>query len=113
MSLSWPGNLASTTSSSISRERREAAFGRGLVTGIRLALAAVVAVLSLALPALAQEFDTKAKFAVLMDYESGTLLFHKAGDEPLEPASMAKLMTIAVVFDELQQKRLTLDDEFF
>ena len=61
----------------------------------------------------AQDFDTKAKFAVLMDYESGTLLFNKDADEPLEPASMAKLMTLAVVFDQLQQDKLSLDDEFF
>ena len=64
-------------------------------------------------PALAQEFETKAKFAALMDYESGTLLFHKDADGPLEPASMAKLMTVAVVFDQLQRRRLSLDDEFF
>jgi D-alanyl-D-alanine carboxypeptidase (penicillin-binding protein 5/6) len=64
-------------------------------------------------PVLAQDFDTKAKFAVLMDYESGTLLFHKAADEPLEPASMAKLMTVAVVFDEVQRGRLSMNDEFF
>jgi D-alanyl-D-alanine carboxypeptidase (penicillin-binding protein 5/6) len=63
--------------------------------------------------AVAQEFDTKAKFAVLMDYESGTVLFNKEADSPLEPASMAKLMTLAVVFDELQRNRLSLDDEFF
>ncbi len=71
------------------------------------------ALLVLLSPALAQDFETRAKFAVLMDYESGTLLFHKAADEALEPASMAKLMTIAVVFDELQRGRLTMDDEFF
>lgn len=63
--------------------------------------------------AFAQVFETKAKFAVLMDYESGMLLFHKAPDEPMEPASMAKLMTIAVVFNELRNNRLTLNDEFF
>jgi D-alanyl-D-alanine carboxypeptidase (penicillin-binding protein 5/6) len=61
----------------------------------------------------AQDFETKAQFAALMDYESGTLLFHKNADEPLEPASMAKLMTVAVVFDQLQRKRLSMDDEFF
>jgi D-alanyl-D-alanine carboxypeptidase (penicillin-binding protein 5/6) len=76
-------------------------------------VAALVALVALVLPALAQDFDTKAKFAVLMDYESGTLLFHKDADEPLEPASMAKLMTVAVVFDELQRGRLSMDDEFF
>lgn len=80
--------------------------------GLRL-LFVLVAVLSGAVVSLAQEFETKAKFAVLMDYESGTLLFNKAADERLEPASMAKLMTIAVVFDLLQQKKLSFNDEFF
>lgn len=82
---------------------------------IRLAFTGIVAALAAlaAAPVLAQDFDTKAPFAVLMDYESGTLLFHKNADERLEPASMAKLMTIAVVFDELQRGRLSMDDEFF
>lgn len=64
-------------------------------------LAALLA--AIAVPAAAQEFDTEAPFAALMDYQSGTLLYHKNADDPLEPASMAKLMTVAVVFDELQQ----------
>ncbi len=81
---------------------------------LRLIVAGLwAALLALASPAQAQDFDTRAKFAVLMDYESGTLLFHKAADEPLEPASMAKLMTVAVVFDELQRGRLSMNDEFF
>ena len=45
-------------------------------------------------PAAAQLFDTKAPHAILMDYDSGTVLFEKAADEPFEPASMAKLMTV-------------------
>jgi D-alanyl-D-alanine carboxypeptidase (penicillin-binding protein 5/6) len=65
------------------------------------------------LSARAQNFDTKAKFAVLMDYESGMLLYNKNPDEPMEPASMAKLMTIAVVFNELKSGRLQLTDEIF
>ena len=80
--------------------------------GLRL-LFVLVAVLSGAVGGLAQEFETKAQFAVLMDYESGTLLFSKEPDTPMEPASMAKLMTVAVVFDELQRKKLSMDDEFF
>jgi len=75
-------------------------------------LVALFAVFS-AVSAHAQEFDTKAPFAVLMDYESGTILFNKAGDDQLEPASMAKLMTLAVVFDQLQAKKLQPTDEFF
>lgn len=73
----------------------------------------VAALLAALAPAQAQEFDTKAPFAVLMDYESGTILFNKAGDERLEPASMAKLMTLAVVFDQLQTGKLKPTDEFF
>jgi D-alanyl-D-alanine carboxypeptidase (penicillin-binding protein 5/6) len=74
----------------------------------------LAAILALTAPALAQaDFDTKAKFAILMDEESGTVIFQKDADLPMEPASMAKLMTLAVVFNEIRDGRLTLDDEFF
>jgi D-alanyl-D-alanine carboxypeptidase (penicillin-binding protein 5/6) len=78
-----------------------------------LLLLAWLFALIVAAPALAQDFDTKAKFAVLIDYETGTVLYSKNADAQLEPASMAKLMTLAVVFTYLQQKKLSLDDEFF
>ncbi len=58
-------------------------------------------------------FSTKARFAILMDYQSGTVLFQKDADKRMEPASMAKLMTLAVVFDQIASGRLALDDEFF
>lgn len=74
----------------------------------------VSALLLLTLPAFGQaQFDTKAKFAILMDEESGTVIFQKDADLPMEPASMAKLMTIAVVFNEIRDGRLSMDDEFF
>ena len=81
-------------------------FFQGLLVAASMAVATLTG-------AQAQEFDTKATYAVLMDYESGTVLFNKAADERLIPASMAKLMTLAVVFDELQQKKLQPTDEFF
>ncbi|WP_338723652.1 D-alanyl-D-alanine carboxypeptidase family protein [Devosia sp. XK-2] len=77
-------------------------------------LIAIVAFLALAGSVLAQaEFDTKAQYSVLMDYESGTVIFQKQADAALEPASMAKLMTLAVVFHEIRAGRVSLDDEFF
>lgn len=79
----------------------------------RLALVILALVAALVAPASAQEFETKAKYAVLMDYESGTILLNKNADERLEPASMSKLMTLAVVFTYLQQGKLSLDDQFF
>jgi D-alanyl-D-alanine carboxypeptidase (penicillin-binding protein 5/6) len=59
------------------------------------------------------EFSTTAEYAILVDHESGTVLFQKAADEAMEPASMAKLMTLAVVFNELRSGRVALDDEFY
>jgi D-alanyl-D-alanine carboxypeptidase (penicillin-binding protein 5/6) len=59
------------------------------------------------------QFETKAQQAVLMDYDTGMVLFQKNADMKVEPASLAKLMTLAVVFDQLRQKRITLNDEFF
>ena len=79
----------------------------------RLAFIAAACLAALCAPVLAQDFETKAKFAVLMDYESGTVLLNKDADERLEPASMSKLMTLAVVFTYIQQGKLSLDDKFF
>ncbi len=84
-----------------------------LTKWVYAALALVGLVLS-STPAQAQlDFDSKAKFAVLMDYESGTILFQKQADAPMEPASMAKLMTVEIVFYLLKSGRLSMDDEFF
>lgn len=70
--------------------------------------------LALAAPAWAQaDFETKARFAILVDQESGTVIFQKDADLPMEPASMAKLMTVAVVFNEIRSGRLQMSDEFF
>ncbi len=80
------------------------------------ALAVVAVVLGFAGVSMAQgvvQFSTAAKFAILVDHESGTVLFQQDADAPMEPASMAKLMTIAVVFNELRTGRLSLDTELF
>jgi len=47
-----------------------------------------------------------------MDYDTGTLMFSKAGDQEMAPASMAKLMTAAVIFERLKRGELQLDDTF-
>lgn len=75
-----------------------------------LALAAVV--ISTSLPAHAQLFETRAKQAMLLDVTSGSVLFSKNVDAKIPPASLAKLMTMEVVFNAISVGRLTLDDEF-
>ena len=63
-------------------------------------------------PAQAQLFETKATQAFMIDADTGTVLFSKDADKPIPPASMAKLMTMEVVFNALKSGRLKLDDTF-
>lgn len=56
--------------------------------------------------------DTKAPRAVIMDSGENMVLFEKDADTLMVPASMSKLMTLAVVFRELKAGRLKLDDIF-
>ena len=58
------------------------------------------------------EFTTSAPYAILIDAESGSILFEKNADQVMAPSSMAKLMTAEVVFNEIKQGRLSLDTEF-
>jgi serine-type D-Ala-D-Ala carboxypeptidase (penicillin-binding protein 5/6) len=58
------------------------------------------------------EFQTTAPYVILLDAESGTVLFEKSGDTPTPPSSMAKLMTSEIVFNELKKGTITLDTEY-
>ena len=57
-------------------------------------------------------FETKAKNAILLDADENLVLFEKDADTLAPPASMSKIMTLAVVFRELKAGRLKLDDQF-
>jgi D-alanyl-D-alanine carboxypeptidase (penicillin-binding protein 5/6) len=61
---------------------------------------------------LAQSFQTIAPQAILMDADTRAVLFEKNPDQPNAPASMAKVMTAEVVFNELKSGRITMDREF-
>jgi len=60
----------------------------------------------------AQTIQTAAPYAILIDYESGTVLFEKSADSLMEPASTAKIMTAELVFRELETGHIKLDDTF-
>jgi serine-type D-Ala-D-Ala carboxypeptidase (penicillin-binding protein 5/6) len=57
-------------------------------------------------------FQTVAPTAILVDSESGSVLFEKNADALLPPASLSKLMTTEVVLNEIKQGRLKPTDEF-
>ena len=60
----------------------------------------------------AQRFETKARQAFLVEASTGAVLLAKAPDAPFAPASLAKLMTMEVVFDALAAGRLKPDQLF-
>src|SRR3954463_16768732 len=79
-------------------------------------IASFILASSLALPAAAQapkkdEFQTSAPYAMLIEAESGTVLFEKNPDKLNPPASMSKLMTIEVVLHTLEEGKLKYEDE--
>jgi D-alanyl-D-alanine carboxypeptidase (penicillin-binding protein 5/6) len=57
-------------------------------------------------------FSTGATHAIIVDHETGNVLFAKNADEPIPPASMSKLMTVAVVLDLIAKGDLTPDSKF-
>ena len=51
------------------------------------------------------------KSAILMDYNSGKILYEIEPDVHIYPASMTKIMTSIIAFDLLKQGKIKLDDE--
>ena len=52
-----------------------------------------------------------AKAYILMDYDSGAILASKNPDKKVEPASLTKMMTAYIVYNELKQGHIHLDDK--
>ena len=80
----------------------------------------LVMLLGLALPANAQDvqagrfalgqFDVPCRAAILIDQESGTVLYEKEADTQMPIASITKVMTLLLVMEALDNGRFTLDD---
>jgi serine-type D-Ala-D-Ala carboxypeptidase (penicillin-binding protein 5/6) len=55
-------------------------------------------------------FDVAVRAAVLMDAQSGELLYAQDANEHIPPASLTKVLTLFLTFDAIQQGRADLDD---
>lgn len=86
---------------------------RRLPVFVRAATLVLMAVLGsgLALAQQSGEFQSKARNAILMDAETGSVLFQKDADTPAPPASMSKLMTLDLLFKAIREGRLKPEDE--
>jgi len=60
----------------------------------------------------AADITTTGNHALLMDYESGQVLWAKDAFTPMPPASMSKLMTLELLFQRLKDGRVKLSDTF-
>jgi len=74
-----------------------------------LLLATLLAMLVVAGPARA--LDTNAREAILIDFDTGQVLFEKDSERPMPPASMTKIMSVLVAFERLHEGRLKMTDE--
>ena len=57
-------------------------------------------------------FQTNAAHAILIEADSGSVLFEKGADDLIPPASLSKLMTAEVVFDLIKREQLDPTHEF-
>jgi D-alanyl-D-alanine carboxypeptidase (penicillin-binding protein 5/6) len=86
---------------------------RGSAMGFcAIRLSAAAALLALCAAAASAAIQTTVPHAVLIEAESGAVLFEKQADTLVAPASLAKLMTVEVVFDQLKLGNIALTDEF-
>ena len=61
-------------------------------------------------PATATKLNVNARSAVLMEVTTGTILFEQNPNEPLEPASLTKILTLYLVFEGLREGIVHLND---
>src|SRR5215831_14560687 len=67
--------------------------------------------LSAQAPIKKDDFVISAPYAILIDADSGTVLFEKNADKPNPPASMSKMMTVEVVLHQIAEGKLKYEDE--
>ena len=79
-------------------------------------LTLITMLLSVTPMALAKESTTveladKAKSAVLIERDTGTILYDKNSDEKLPPASMTKIMTMLLIMEALDKGQIKWDEK--
>jgi D-alanyl-D-alanine carboxypeptidase len=94
------GFVVSYVMQSRSRPRVLGRIGRALLLAVTVSLF------------LAQPAGANPRYAALVvDAKTGETLFERYADEPRYPASLTKMMTLYLVFEELEAGRLTLDSK--
>ena len=58
---------------------------------------------------IALNFSSKAKYATVIDLDTEAVLYSKNANSKIYPASMSKLMTLYILFEEIQNGTMSLD----
>ena len=58
-----------------------------------------------------QAADIASDTGILMDADTGTVLFDKGGDQQRYPASITKIMTLLLIFESIEQGKCKLEDK--
>lgn len=59
----------------------------------------------------ADNLEINAKSAILMDYNTGEIIYEKKSHDRLPPASISKIMTLLLGMEALESGKISLDDE--
>ena len=57
-----------------------------------------------------ESIGIEASYAVLMEVSTGTVLYEKEANIAVPPASVTKIMTMLLIFEELEEQRIKLED---
>ncbi|WP_420962109.1 D-alanyl-D-alanine carboxypeptidase family protein [Brucella sp. IR073] len=85
---------------------------RGRIAPVKYTLVLLIGAIAAPPASFAAAIETKAPQALLIDDKTGTVLLSKNPDALIPPASLAKLMTMEVVFDALSKGQLSLEQTF-
>ncbi len=58
------------------------------------------------------DFQSEAKQAILVDFNTDTVLYEKKSDERMFPSSMTKVLTMYLVFDQIRKNHISMDTEY-
>ena len=83
----------------------------GICCGIMCIVCALSCVRIESVAAEEPELSIKGKSAILIDFDSGNVLFEQNADEKVQVASIVKLMTTLLTFEEIDAGRLTLNEK--
>ena len=80
-----------------------------------LSILLIMLFLSAAVPVFADTpdnipFEVNAESAVLMEYETGRVLYAKNADRAMPPASVTKIMTLLLFMEEVDAGNISLDE---